>query len=604
MAELTSSSYTSSAPMIPGINTNITSICCALCGTLIISPADNQSSSATPTRSLSHPLSLSRSWSGSNNSSSNLWTASNLFKNPLSYSSTSPSPNNPPSKPQAPVKASTSPPSQTIHIFRVSLPAPPPTQAVSVPVSLPMFSSTSSSTSQPPPHPIKADHSRHSSQTRSPSTVYPLCTNGWCLTRLRSTCSLWAFVRTGIVDKVWEEDVPVVPTVQTVVKEKQPTMDTGRKPPVPPRRRGLWGLASAFGERAASWSEGDKDKVKENGKILPTPPTHPAVQNVTTTPPPLPKRSDSRRKVPPLVSSAGPQVNGSDAKETAAVEKAEIQPISESLSISTEQVVAQTEPEPEPFLTPTEEVSLFVSAKSTPEKAPADSASSSTVLVPESPPSAPTPASMPLSTSTVNGNVRSASPAPPPLPRRAAARGPRPMTTWHTSQSPASNTEVALPDTETNVVASSTATDEAVDISTDGTATATAEVAPDGVQSIPEEEEEPASRVPEAGVVVAAAGSEAGDVSSTSPLAPDGSVMPVHTSSVLPEDITKSPPAVQPTPTVREENNGVVGESLDSKNAGEDGEVYVGDATWEERTWKEVVKLREDMFWARVGGLR
>jgi len=29
---------------------------------------------------------------------------------------------------------------------------------------------------------------------------------------------------------------------------------------------------------------------------------------------------------------------------------------------------------------------------------------------------------------------------------------------------------------------------------------------------------------------------------------------------------------------------------------------YVGDATWEERTWKELVRLRQDMFWARVGG--
>jgi len=31
---------------------------------------------------------------------------------------------------------------------------------------------------------------------------------------------------------------------------------------------------------------------------------------------------------------------------------------------------------------------------------------------------------------------------------------------------------------------------------------------------------------------------------------------------------------------------------------------YVGDSTWEERTWKEIVKLREDMFWARIGGVR
>jgi hypothetical protein len=32
-----------------------------------------------------------------------------------------------------------------------------------------------------------------------------------------------------------------------------------------------------------------------------------------------------------------------------------------------------------------------------------------------------------------------------------------------------------------------------------------------------------------------------------------------------------------------------------------DGTPYVGDGTWEERTWKELTRLREDMFWARVG---
>lgn len=33
-------------------------------------------------------------------------------------------------------------------------------------------------------------------------------------------------------------------------------------------------------------------------------------------------------------------------------------------------------------------------------------------------------------------------------------------------------------------------------------------------------------------------------------------------------------------------------------------EIYVGDATWEERAWKEIVRLKEEMFWARLGGLR
>lgn len=35
----------------------------------------------------------------------------------------------------------------------------------------------------------------------------------------------------------------------------------------------------------------------------------------------------------------------------------------------------------------------------------------------------------------------------------------------------------------------------------------------------------------------------------------------------------------------------------------EDEGLYVGDATWEERTYKELVRLREEMFWARVGAV-
>lgn len=35
-----------------------------------------------------------------------------------------------------------------------------------------------------------------------------------------------------------------------------------------------------------------------------------------------------------------------------------------------------------------------------------------------------------------------------------------------------------------------------------------------------------------------------------------------------------------------------------------DGEGYAGDATWEDRTWKEIIRLKEEMFWARAGGVR
>lgn len=41
----------------------------------------------------------------------------------------------------------------------------------------------------------------------------------------------------------------------------------------------------------------------------------------------------------------------------------------------------------------------------------------------------------------------------------------------------------------------------------------------------------------------------------------------------------------------------------EAEDEGEPG-TYVGNSTWEERTWEELVKLREEMFWARIGGTR
>jgi Rab guanine nucleotide exchange factor SEC2 len=44
-------------------------------------------------------------------------------------------------------------------------------------------------------------------------------------------------------------------------------------------------------------------------------------------------------------------------------------------------------------------------------------------------------------------------------------------------------------------------------------------------------------------------------------------------------------------------------EAKDLKSDESNG-AFVGDTTWEERTWKELVRLREEMFWARIGALR
>ncbi|KAH9916702.1 uncharacterized protein B0H18DRAFT_958756 [Fomitopsis serialis] len=47
--------------------------------------------------------------------------------------------------------------------------------------------------------------------TQAKPTIYPLCTAHWCLTRLRATCSMWAFVRMGIVEKIWDDGVYMPP---------------------------------------------------------------------------------------------------------------------------------------------------------------------------------------------------------------------------------------------------------------------------------------------------------------------------------------------------------------------------------------------------------
>lgn len=44
--------------------------------------------------------------------------------------------------------------------------------------------------------------------------------------------------------------------------------------------------------------------------------------------------------------------------------------------------------------------------------------------------------------------------------------------------------------------------------------------------------------------------------------------------------------------------------SVSDHSSEDDPRLYVGDILWEERAWKELVKLREEMFWARVGGVR
>ena len=67
----------------------------------------------------------------------------------------------------------------------------------------------------------------------------------------------------------------------------------------------------------------------------------------------------------------------------------------------------------------------------------------------------------------------------------------------------------------------------------------------------------------------------------------------------LADKIELPKPADQTADKVAKQENAKV-DNVENENT----EVYIGDATWEERTWKELVKMRETLFWARVGCLR
>ncbi|TBU25905.1 hypothetical protein BD311DRAFT_726948 [Dichomitus squalens] len=293
-----------------------THVVCALCGMLIYSSASD-SSPSTPTTP--YPLrsgSQSASWS------------TTLFKNVRSGEITLPAltgqnHRHTPSFGSAP----TEPPTQ-VYIFRLD------STSSGLPMSLPL------STQQP--------------GTPTRQAIYPLCTSGWCLARLRTTCSLWAFVRTSIVEKVWEE--PPMPTPTHGIPkpgvngfEKKPSSEgenvndrnssstrdsSPRRPKVGSALGSLWGSMqrSLSGTPAVSKSQSTENvstKISEPPKerpklpprdpsrktLPPPPPTHPAVSHsprnstsqsstnatVHRVPPPFKEEKES---LPPVVAAA------------------------------------------------------------------------------------------------------------------------------------------------------------------------------------------------------------------------------------------------------------------------------------------------------------
>lgn len=503
--------------------------------------------------------------------------------------------------------------------------------------------------------------------------------SGWCLQRLRTTCTLWAFVRTGIVDKVWEEELPPLPPPPMISMERS---NSGEKPPIPPRKRGLWGIASAIGERAASWSGEEKDKAKRmsipaapaplatstattaattSSHLPPAPPTHPSLAQAppalrrmppplppargdTTmpdaakpgaVPPPLPRRSEGRTR-----SSMGHLPSPPPEAETTAEEPA-----------------AEAEAAP-----PTGAVDADASAAPEPDAAPAHTHAPTSIPLPESLPATPAGPSRAVSPAVALAAGLGAT--PPPIPRRAAARtrpvpgGSRPATPTNAKVTPVTAAAAAptSPERARSKPEDAKEVADAVDgapAETDRTPAAEAvdgeKAASEGGDSGDADSPPPDQSMSSSDVFVDALTPAQSEEDVVAPADPepiseaDGPVeekleeneeqddkativdapvgaQPVLAeveaekdlsdvsgagSTILSQQITEEPLIVNgadekdPTEAESEQEENEKNEEKEKNRPG-----YVGDGTWEEKTWKELVRLREDMFWARVGRVR
>jgi hypothetical protein len=628
---------------------------CGLCGHCIV-PLTEQ---LTPTRTGY----LSRA----NNTPFNTWSSS-IFKR----SSVPSSPSAPPSPP--PYQDASSLPAQ-IYIFRLSESAP-----------------------------------------AFPSAL-PLCTSGWCLTRLRATCTLWSFLRTNILEKIWEEGVQPPPAPPTRRDAVSAHID---KPPVPPRRKtktsGFWGVASTLGlDRVPGWSESDQDKKGEQEPekrrfVAPPPQLRTASpQPSSLTPPPLPNRNRSRPRTPaveengverrPSSSSGDSQSPTSNLQRTAVSVKPESSPTLSSLLISSAE---DTDTLNDSFVTPSAGLTPATIASMSPDLSappPPESEHSTPVITTaplpedtdkaqiesEEPPAVaqqeiphePKPAEVtpvqkevpnagdvmahrdPPPTGTVqipSPPSRTGSPAPPPVPRRAAARRPVPPLPPARPASPAPAPEVSVakvaeqnghvkpeaqadPDTAPNSDSSLEPSKEKV-IEGDVPPTEAAEPAPPKAEAEAEDVKAVADAEPRSGNKSETEEKEQlklqlqpGEDDSASPADVEGANLEQVSSPQSASDEAElerikqaaeekaaikarhppPPPPRHPGPgPVRPVSTQCVSPEKSTHSPGKfdkpeeprfapDGTPYVGDGTWEERTWKELTRLREDAFWARVG---
>ncbi|KAF8574405.1 hypothetical protein K439DRAFT_855389 [Ramaria rubella] len=663
----------------PGQHQHPTTISCALCGKSVLPPSHTPSNAAPPTP---NGVSWRPTFFSKQSSSTSIPTKQSQV--PLTIHSPSPS---------VATSASFYPPSST----RLSPPPTPPLPSPPLHL-IYVFRLLPSAQSQP------------QTQSQTTNTIYPLCTTGWCLARLRTTCELWRFVRTGVVDKIWEEEIPTfgAGAGSGVGNGGAHVSSPNGKPPVPPRRRlpssvnvgvgRLLGMASSALKGAAAPAKQPMEQV---------------------VPPPLPKRSEVRRR------DTWESVPGNKAEEKFGTERSEpdmlhatrdkepLTPHPEnpqntkddvvsrpSLALDTTPTSVQTTtrdpaqiPLPDsPVETALEETIPDVAKTDdkkeentgtqpeaeeartkTDENVTADAEAKTPVRAafPGLGADPPSRTGSPLAP-TVSPLSRTGSPAPPPLPRRAARRAPAPVppvtnATGAADGAGAKSVETDVlksveGDASTSVESEPLKSAESVSLKSVESETPKSDAEHESSKS---SEPEPKSLEP-ASLNAVEPESRAG---TTTPTIADpmptkesenteetekeetktesvtetsiekaeslysvASSVPLGTSvshASMPEsDAAPLPPPTHPSrpratsprrvppplpPRTSEDiqqrrsstfSDRRISNSTPTPNRDEEQEVFIGDTTWEERTWKALVRLREDMFYARLGSVR
>ncbi|KAG8925837.1 hypothetical protein FRC00_003558 [Tulasnella sp. 408] len=594
-------------------------VTCALCGKHVLHLTDT---TAPPP---SHPSTNSIRPSLQNTAA--VWASTSRFLR-SSLSSNSSAPNSR----STTMPPSPSTPSVVVYVFRLSLPAP--------------------QKSQP----------------------YALCASGWCLTRLRATCELWRFVRTSVIDKVWDGEAQPSSAVSASGSSSSVSQSTTfagySLPPVPPRRKtgmtmgglfgkglGALGMDVSGGQQQQQPASNDTSTASTMTRhqtapaaiTTPTATPPPAATENATAPPPPPPRRLPPPPAPPR-STSRPNLTASPAKEpiplanSSPVDKEEdegfvtprtsLEKPTPSKDAATEPtatdgaVVLNEEPTPLPEKKPELPTPVATPVPARPPRAGSPVRRPGTPSSTKLPPSTPTtpvkePVQLPSTTSTPSGPPASPS-APPPVPRRAASRKVLPTRSPRTSMLIMGKEKDSLLEKERRNSIGQMMADvselrkafEGKPLSRPGTPSNDRPASPS-----PARPASPLKTLKRSSLSIAPA-----EISplTTSPAQEEPVVekpvverpvveKPAEETPVAEKPIAEKPiaekPVAPPALPPREHDAPAVPSKqqdgdADGKVVEDDERVVVTDRTWEDRTWKELTRLKMEMFWARVGGVQ